>query len=216
MLKKLVAASAIIVGLLFTPFGRSTISYAQSQGCILINGASRCNNLQLVSPAITVSTGTGLTTANPGEVREVIYKFTVDKTAFVCAAVTCDVTLGTLPAKTLVRHALADVTQVFACTATCTTSTLSATVGKTAGGNQYLVSFDADAATAQFGDAASELGASLAPATVPTLDGDLASWSAGTAVVLRMTSGTGNIGTGVATNFSTGSVTFYITTIKMP
>lgn len=215
-LQKWLGLALMTGAFLFTPSGREIVSYAQSQGCIVINGASRCNNMQLISPAITVSTGTGLTTVNPGEVREVIYKFTIDKTAFVCAAVTCDATVGTLPAKTFVKHALADLTQVFACTATCTSTTLSATLGKTAGGNEYLVSFDADAATAQFGDAGAELGASLIEATVPTANGDLASWTATTTVVLRMTSGTGNIGNGSVTNFSTGSITLYLTTVKMP
>lgn len=180
------------------------------------SNATRPASVFLGSPAITIGAGTGLTLVNSGEVRTLVYKFTVASTAFVCAAVTCDVTVGTLPAKTFVSHAIADLTTTFACTATCTTATLSATLGKTAGGNQYLISFDADAATAQFGDAAAELGASLNPATVPTINGDVASWSGTTAVVMRLTSAVGNIGDGAATNLSQGTVTFYITTTKMP
>lgn len=216
MIKKLLAGAAIATALLFTPYGRETVSFAQSQGCIMLNGVAKCTAMQLGNSAISISTSTGVSVVNTGEIREVIYKVTVDKTAFTCAAVTCDVTIGTLPAKTFVVHALADVTQVFACTATCTSTTLSAVLGKTAGGSQYLASFDADAATAQFGDSAIELGNSLNPTTFTSLDGDLGSWTTTTAVVLRMTSGTGNIGSGSATNFSTGSITFYLTTVKMP
>lgn len=176
----------------------------------------RWSTLYISGPAITQGAGTGITVNSVGEPRQLVYKVTVASTAFICAATTCDVTIATLPAKTFVQHALADLTVTFACAAVCTTSTLSATLGKTAGGNQYLLSFDADAATGQFGDAAAELGASLAPATIPTEAGDLASWTATTTVVLRLTSGTGNIGTGAASNLSQGSVAFYLTTVVMP
>jgi hypothetical protein len=165
---------------------------------------------------ITAASGTGITVNNAGELRPATYVVTIARTALVCAAVTCDVTIGTLPAKTFLVHALADLTQAFACTGTCTSSTLSITLGKTAGGTQYLVSFDADAAAGQFGDAAAELGASLTEATIPTAIGDLGSWSATTAVSMRFTSGTGNIGNGSATNLSQGSVTFYLTTVVQP
>ena len=71
-------------------------------------------------------------------------------------------------------------------------------------------------AAAQFGDTAAELGASLTEATIPTTIGDLASWSATTAVTLRLTSGTGNIGNGTVTNLSQGSVTVYLTALILP
>lgn len=183
---------------------------------VSISGSPTLTGMFLSGAQITPGSGTGITVNDAGELKAQVYQVTVASTAFVCAAVTCDVTLGTLPAKTFVTHALADVTQVLACTATCTSSTLSMVVGKTAGGSQYLASFDADAAAAQFGDATAELGASLTEATIPTPIGDLASWSTTTAVVLRLTSGTGNIGNGSVTNLSQGSVTFYITTVRMP
>lgn len=217
MWKKFLAGVAIAGAFLFTPYGRETVSYAQQQGCIIINGSNRCTSIQLVSPAITVASGTGITLVNPGEVREIVYKVTIDKSAFGCAAVTCDLTIATLPAKTFVKHIIVDLNSLFSCTAVCTSSTLSVTLGKTTGGNEYLISFDADASLTQFGDSAGELGASLTEATVPTANGDLASWTSATAVSLRLTSGTGNIGSGgVGTNLAAGSMTFYITTIKLP
>lgn len=166
------------------------------------------------SAAITATAATGTTVGYNGALRTSMYKVTVASTAFTCAATTCDVTIGTLPAKTWIVHALADVTQTFACTGTCTSSTLSMTLGSSAGGTQYLVSFDADAATAQFGDAAAELGASLTEATIPTAIGALGSWSTTSPLSLRLTSGTGNIGDGAATNLSQGAVTFYVTTVR--
>lgn len=178
--------------------------------------ANRLRSIYLGAPAITVGSGTGITVNNTGELRTLVYKVTVARTAFVSAAVTSDVTIATLPAKAFITHALADVTQAFACTATCTSTTLSMTLGTAAGGTQLLVSFDADAATGQFGDAAAELGASLTEASIPTTIGALGSWSGTTVVSLRLTSGTGNIGNGSATNLSQGSVTFYLTTVVMP
>lgn len=177
----------------------------------------QASDLQPSSAFITAGSGTGVTLLSLGKVETTVYKVTVASTNFIAAAVTADVTLATLPAKTAVAWMIADVTQTFACSATCTTSTLSMTCGKTAGGNEYLASFDADAAAAQFGDAQGELGTALKTATPPSTPiGDMPSWSATTAVQCRLTSGTGNIGTGVATNLSQGSITFYLVTTRMP
>jgi hypothetical protein len=168
------------------------------------------------SPAITVGSGTGITVNNTGEIRQVVYKVTVASTALVCAATTCDVTIATLPAKTFVTHAMADLVTTFACASVCTTATLSTTLGKTAGGAEYLASFDADAAAARFGLTTATLGASLTEATIPTTVGDMGSWTTTTTVTARFTSGTGNFGNGAASNLSQGSVTFYLTTEVMP
>ena len=90
------------------------------------------------------------------------------------------------------------------------------TLGSAAGGNQYLLSFDADAAAAQFGDAQAELGAQLATASAPTPLGDLPAWAATSPVSVRLTSGTGNIGDGATTNLSQGSVTIFLITERLP
>jgi hypothetical protein len=152
----------------------------------------------------------------PPVVRTHVFKTVISSARFVTASTDADVTVFTIPAKAFVQHVLVDLTQTFACTDTCTTSTLSAYVGKTAGGNQYVLSFDADASVGQFGDAAAELGASLAPATAPTLIGDLGSWTAATTMSVRLHSGTGNIGTGTATHLSQGSMTVFVTYVLMP
>lgn len=162
---------------------------------------------------VTAGSATGLTVSNTGEVRTTVYKVVVDRTAFVAAATTADLTIGTLPANTWLVNVTASLTTTFACTATCTTATLSMVVGKGAGGAEYLASFDADAATAVFGDADAEMGTLMTRAAA--IQGG--TFTAGSqAVVVRLTSGTGNIGDGAATNLSQGSITIWVTTRTLP
>src|SRR3972149_6408276 len=85
--------------------------------------------------------------------RSVVYKVPVLSTNCVAAATTCDLTIATLPAKAFLKAVIADLTTTYACTAVCTTATLSGTLGTSAGGTQLLASMDLDAAAAQFGDA---------------------------------------------------------------
>jgi hypothetical protein len=169
------------------------------------------------SAAITAGSGTGITVNDGASLRTQVYKISLAKEAFTANGTTQDVTLATLPAKTFLVSVIADVVTPFVCgPATCTTATLSATVGKSAGANEYLLSFDVDAAAAQFGDADGELGASLAKATLPTAIGDLGNWSTTQAIVLRATSGAGNWGNGTATNLTAGAVTVYLVTTRFP
>lgn len=197
-LKHIIASSIIALGLALPQVGVSPTS----PGAIAQGGTG------FYTAVFTPAAGTGITVGDTGSVREQVYKVTVDRTAIACAALTCDVTLATVGAKAKVVGVVADLTQVFACTATCTSTTLSFVVGKTAGGNEYLLSADADAATAVFGDAAGETGANLAASA--SQGGDIATWASSTAIKMRFTSGTGNLGNGTATNLSTGSITFYI------
>lgn len=178
-------------------------------------GATRPRSIYLASPAITVGSGTGVTVNNTSEVRTVVYKLTVLSTQFIAAAVTADFTIATLPAKTKVLNVVADLTTAFACSVTCTSATLSVTVGSAAGGNDLLVSFDADAAAARFGLADADLGTGINRANA-VQGGRVLSWTGTTPVSMRLTSGTGNIGTGAATNLSQGTITFYITTELQP
>lgn len=154
---------------------------------------------------------TGITVNDAGSVRRTLYKVTVNFTAFTTNAVTQDVTLATIPAKARLVAVLADLTQAFVCASVCTTSTLSVTVGKTAGGAEWLASFDADAAAARFGLVDADMGTTMTRAAAIN-GGDMLSWTAATTAQLRMTSGTGSVGTGTATNFNAGSITFYLIT----
>jgi hypothetical protein len=184
---------------------------------VAIGAADGAGNayIQSFAATITQSGATGVTSNHGGALQRQVFKATVAKEAFVSAAVTSDVTVATLPAKTVVLGVYADLTQVFACTATCTSSTLSMTLGTAAGGTELLLSFDADAAITLIGDTDAEMGSWLARATF-VQGGRVSSFSATTPVSLRLTSGTGNIGNGSATNLSQGSITFYLVTERLP
>ena len=179
-------------------------------------GAVRPRALFLAQPSVTVGSGTGVTVDDTGSVRDVVYKVTVTFSNVTTNGTTHDLTLATLPAKTFIQHILADVTTPYVCADTCTTATLSGTVGSAAGGTGYLLSFDLDAAAAQFGDAAAELGSSLNPSTMPTSLGALGAWASTIPVSFRITSAVGDLATLGVTNLNAGAITFYITTIKMP
>jgi len=218
------AMARVGTNLLFSPDGTWSIG---------ANGASRPLNLFLAGSAIVsgnisasnILPTTGLSLLSPTgvtpdgnsspETRQFSFKTTVDRTAFVCAALTCDVNLFTLPIHSIVMHAMGDLTTTFACASTCTTGTLSLTLGKSAGGTDYLASLDADAAVGQFGVTQASLGTALAAisTTVPNAGviGGLANWGTTTTVSIRLTSGTGNIGNGSVTNLSQGSIIIYMT-----
>lgn len=185
---------------------------ASSTGCLLdvtIAGGS----LPLSGAQLTATAAAGTTVGGNGLLQQGTYKVTLATTAFVCAAVTCDVTIGTLPANTWLDQVTAQLATTFACTATCTSTTLSFLLGKGAGGAEYLASFDADSATGIFGDADAELGTLLARAAAV----QAGTFTAGTqTVVLRMTSGTGNLGNGTVTNLSQGSLVVWLTTVRLP
>jgi len=171
--------------------------------------ASRPRALFLAQPSITPGAGTGLTVNDTGSVRSLTSKYTVINTAFVCAATTCDFTIGTFPSNTLLEHVLVSLGTPFACTAVCTSTTLSMVLGKGAGGSEYIASFDADAAANIFGDADAELGTLMTRAAA--IQGGTYN-SSSQVVVIRLISGTGNIGNGSVTNLSGGSVTIWLTT----
>lgn len=176
--------------------------------------------LMAVGAVAQVSPGVG-TVNDIGSVRRLTYKSTVGFALFTAAAVTNDITVATLPSKTRLVGFIADVTQAFVCAGTCTTSTLSMTCGKSAGGAEYLASFDIDSAAITAGLTQAQLAGGLlvnTTATTPIQGGDLTStmWGASTTLQCRLTSGTGNIGTGTASNFNAGSITFYVTTEQMP
>lgn len=171
-------------------------------------------DIQAASELVTAGSGTGITVNSVGVVTTHVYKVTASSTAFVTAGVTSDITIATLPAKTILLGVYAELATTFACASVCTTGTLSFTLGSSAGGNDVLVSFDADAATARFGLVDTDLGTAMTRATA-VQGGKLFSWTTTTPMSLRLTSGTGNLGNGTVTNLSQGSITFYLLTAKL-
>lgn len=170
-----------------------------------------------VSGQITPTTTPGAVIVDPGSNRLTTYVVTFPFGAFTANATTQDITIATVPKKFKVVGLVADVTVAFVCAAVCTTSTLSMTAGKTAGGSEYLASFDLDAAIATFGLTSAQGGTVFVTgAGVPVQGGDIPSWTTTTTIQARFTSGTGNIGNGTVTNLNAGSVTFYLTGLALP
>lgn len=166
--------------------------------------------LPLSTPRLTAANGTGITVSDPGSLRTQVYKITLDKTNFVTNNVSHDVIIASMPAKTVIHSAIAQIGPAFACTGVCTSSTLSGTLGLTAGGTEFLASFDMDAAAnAVFGDANAEVG-SATNAAAWTNGGYTSSFLAASNIVFRGTSGTGAWGNASTTNLSAGNVTFYV------
>jgi len=214
------AASIASIGSYDVRLSRHAVGHAKvtTDGTTL--GTWSTGTLYAEAGKVTAGSGTGVTVNETANVRSVIYKVTVLRTNCVAAATTCDLTIATLPAKTFLKAVIADLTTTYACTAVCTTATLSGTLGTTAGGTELLASMDLDAATAQFGDADAELGASLNAAARTAngalFNGVLMSWASTTTVTYRITSGTGNLGDGAATNLSQGTMVFYLVTEVFP
>ncbi len=170
--------------------------------------------VNLSTPILTAGSGTGVTIDDAGSVRSQIYKVTVSYTQFDAASTAHDLTIATMPAKTIIHSVIGDVTTAFVCASVCTTATLSATLGITAGGVEFLESLDLDAAVATFGDTDAEVGDKLDVAA--STNSGYVHW-AGTTIVIRATSGTGNWGDGAgATYLNAGSITFYILASILP
>lgn len=131
-------------------------------------------------------------------------------TAFAAAALTADCTIATLPAGMKLVEVYADVTVGFTCSGTCT-GTKVFQCGTAAGGTQVFAAGLNVAATGQFGLSDADLGSGMTRAAA-IQGGLLNSWSATTPISCRFTSGTGNWGTGAATNVNAGSIKFFLVT----
>ena len=151
----------------------------------------------------TAPSATGVTVQSPGDIAHRVHKVTVDYTALTGnAALTGDVTLWTTPPKTRVVRVLADVKVPFTGGAI---SACTMTAGRTAGGNQYLLSCDVFTAAAVFGDVVAEMGAGVVSAS-------LADWQAAAQTLqARFTSVTANLSA-----LTAGVVDLYIETITYP
>lgn len=156
---------------------------------------------------VTPGSGTGLSVIEQGAPTRAVHKVTVTYAALAAAAVTADKTIATLPAKTRLVSIIADTTTKYIGGAV-TAATL--IVGKSAGGNEYIVSHDVFTAAVTKGLADADLGTSITRAGA-IQGGDLPSWTATTAVTVRLTTTTAN------TNALTqGSTTYYLVTETMP
>lgn len=155
------------------------------------------------APVGTVGSGTGVTVNGTAGLRRVTYKATFTQAAFSAAATTADKTIYTLAAKQKLVSIYADSTATWTGGAV---SDADMTCGKTAGGNEYLTTFDVDTATITRGLVDADLGTSINRAGA-IQGGDLPSWTATTAITCRLTT------VGANTDALTaGSITFYLVT----
>lgn len=162
-------------------------------------------NLMPVPAQITAGSATGMTVNFNGAIRDSMYKVTLDKTAWTAAALTQDITIGTLPAGAIVRRIVCDTTAAL----TNGASTLAMTIGSAAGGTQFILSHDVKTAPITKGLADADLGANMVRSAA--IQGGYApNWTGTTIVSVRLTSGSVNLGNGSTTNLTTGSTTIYL------
>ena len=161
-------------------------------------------NLTAFTPA------TGVTVNSYGRVGRIVFKTTLDKTAFVTAGTTADVVFASLPVNTAILGCYIDVPTAFAGLA----GTITLQAGTVVASNNLILAFDVKTSTVSMqGKADADLGAQLARATA--IQGGRLNTGALTPVV-RLTSGIGNIGNGTTTNLTTGSATVYLITENLP
>lgn len=163
--------------------------------------------LQIEAPKITAGSGTGVTVNDQGSVARQIYKVTVTFAALAAAATTADKTIATLPAKTRLVGIIADTTTQYTGGGVTAATII---VGKSVGGNEYVVSHDVFTAPITRGLADADLGTSINRASA-IQGGDLPSWTGTTNVSVRLTTVTAN-----TDQLTAGSTTYYLVCEKYP
>jgi hypothetical protein len=171
--------------------------FQDASGNPFFNATAGGISLTTTSVIGTAGSGIGITTNNSAQVVSFCHKITIAETALTAAATTQDITLWTVPAKTQITRVIAETTTGF------TGGTIAAmvvTVGKSAGGVEYLASGSVFAAGV-LGDVVAEMGAGLKSATLD----DFPNFSGAGTISCRFTATGDNV-----VNATAGSVTFYI------
>lgn len=115
------------------------------------------------------------------------------------AGATCDITIGTLQARIMVKRALIEVTGQ-----ATHASTLTMSLGTAAGGTQYVLASDLKAAAGTlYGDAVAETGASLKDSGNTAWVDHIPAFGTTQALNVRLTAGAGNVN---SVTGSTGAV----------
>lgn len=159
--------------------------------------AQLCATDALVTPPALSAT---MSQSYNGALQRGIFKLTATFADFSAAALTADLTICTLPAKTRIVAMHTDTTTAF----TGSAGTVALIVGTGAGAAEYIATHDVKSAAIRKGLADADMGSLLTRAAA-IQGGSMPSWTATQAVVARITSGTGNTST-----ITAGSVTFYV------
>jgi hypothetical protein len=142
-------------------FGSAGTEYFGMAAGSAISAVGTTGKLELRAGDGTPGTGTGIAALATSEVRHHVHKLRVTNAALTAAGTT-DITVWTLASDRVLRMT-ATVSTTFTGGAL---TDVDVTCGTSAGGAEYLVSFDVDTATGFYGDQAAEIGASLTAATV--------------------------------------------------
>jgi len=167
-----------------------------------------------ITPAASQAAG-GTVNLN-SDVTRTRYQMTISpaagdcSTAFNAAALTADCTIATIAAGQKLVGAYADVTAAFTCSGTCS-GTKTFSCGVSAGGTTIFTSGLNVATTATYGLADADMGTGMTRAAM-IQGGYLPSWGSTSGVSCRFTSGTGNWGSGSATNVNAGTIKFTLIT----
>jgi len=153
----------------------------------------------------------GFTYSDAAGPRRAVFKLTIDKDAWIAAAPVQAHAVYSIPAKARVVGVVLDTTAALAGLG----GTITARVGKTRGGQEYLVEHDVKSSPVTKGLLDADLGTALDRAHA-VQGGDLPSWSAVTSLFVTLGSGRGNLGTGSVTNLTSGRMVLYVTVEMLP
>jgi len=154
---------------------------------------------------------TGVTISAEGAMNRVTYKATVAKEAWTNNATSQIIYPFTLPAKTRIVSCYADTTEAYSGLA----GTIQLSIGTTGNDNEVILLHDVKTAAVTKGLLDADLGTEMSRAG-QIQGGYIRSWTGAVQPRVRLVSGTGNIGTGSATNLTNGSTTIYMTVEVMP
>jgi hypothetical protein len=143
--------------------------------------------LRVTAGNITQSASTGTLTLESGSVTTQTYKVSVTR-GFSGAALTADVVIATLPAKTRLISIIADTITTWSGGGV---TACAQTIGTTLGGTQLIASYDCFTAAITRGLADADMGTSMTRAAA-VQGGVIPSWSATTPIYLRITTTTAN------------------------
>lgn len=158
-----------------------------------------------------IAQATGVTQNFIGLATRSIWKLTIDKSTWTAAALIQEIQIATLPAHTRIVGAYCDTTIAYAGLA----GTIQLTISGSGFDGSIIATHDVKSAPVTKGLLDADMGTGLTRAA-RIQDALLISWTGVSQPQVRLTSGTGNIGTGTVTNLSTGSTTIYLITETLP
>ena len=173
----------------------------------LIRERGRINHEIQTLTGITLPSG--VTQNSYGYLGRNVWKVTVDKAAWTAAATSQSLIIATLPKRTRIAGAYADVTTAYAGLAGTIQLSLAIT-----GGVDLLSPADVKSAAITLGLTAGQLGAGLTTSLVQGVY--TPSWAGNSQVQVTLASGTGNIGTGSVTNLTFGVTSVYLIIESLP